>query len=55
MGWRMEGLRGIVGGLAALHVHYSLIVCIGPCFCGFRGFHGRRGTNKPTLSAGGDE
>ena len=51
----MEGPRGIVDGLAALRVHYSLVVCIAPCFCGFRGFHGRGGANKPTLSAGGDE
>ena len=55
VGWRMEGPPGIVGGLAALRVHYSLVVCIFPCFCGFREFHGRRGANKPTLSAGGDE
>jgi len=39
----------------ALHVHYSLVVCIGPCFCGFHGLHGHRGINKPALSAGGDE
>ena len=47
--------RGIVGGLAALRVHYSLVVYIAPCFCGFRRFHGRRGANKPTPSAGDDE
>jgi len=51
----VEGLRGIVGELAALRIRHFFVLCIGTCFCGFRGFHGCRGANKPTLSVRGDE
>ena len=54
-GWRIKAPRGIVSGLVASRVHYSLAVCIEPCFCGFCGFHGRCGANKLILSVRGDE
>ena len=54
-GWRIKGPCGIVSGLVALRIHYSLVMCIGPCFCGLCEFHGRRGANKSILSVRGDE